>query len=195
MRRMLMAVVVAAAFGWPATASAAIPSVFGGSLACTAQASGQRFCSGIVPSWDGTPIDVNVAFPPAAGTDASWPLIGLYHGWGGTKLPLTGNGSDPVQRVLARGYAAFTMTDRGWGASCGPVNKTLAACAHGYIHLMHDAYEVRDAQYLMGRLADDGLIDPQRIGAAGGSYGGGMAIALGALRNRVMLPDGTLAPW
>ena len=60
---------------------------------------------------------------------------------------------------------------------------------------MHDAYEVRDAQYLMGRLADDGVIDPQRIGAAGGSYGGGMAIALGALRNRTMLPDGSLVPW
>jgi hypothetical protein len=192
MRRMLMAVVVAAAFGWPAPASAAIPSVFGGSVACTAQANGQRFCSGIVPSWDGTPIDVNVAFPPAAGADASWPLIGLYHGWGGTKLSLTGS---DVQRVLTRGYAAFTITDRGWGASCGKAVSSQPACAHGYIHLMHDAYEVRDAQYLMGRLADDGAIDPQRIGAAGGSYGGGMSIALGALRNRTMLPDGTLVPW
>jgi hypothetical protein len=192
MRRMLMAVVVAAAFGWPATASAAIPSVFGGSVACAAQANGQRFCSGIVPSWDGTPIDVNVAFPPAAGADASWPLIGLYHGWGGTKLSLTGS---DVQRVLTRGYAAFTITDRGWGASCGKAVSSQPACAHGYIHLMHDAYEVRDAQYLMGRLADDGAIDPQRIGAAGGSYGGGMSIALGALRNRTMLPDGTLVPW
>jgi hypothetical protein len=193
---MLMAVVVAAAFGWPATASAAIPSVFGGTMTCAVQAggttAGERFCSGSVPSWDGTPIDVNVAFPPASGADASWPLIGLYHGWGGSKLSLTGS---DVQRVVTRGYAAFTMTDRGWGASCGPVNKALAACAHGYIHLMHDAYEVRDAQYLMGRLADDGVIDPQRIGAAGGSYGGGMSIALGALRNRIMLPDGTLAPW
>jgi hypothetical protein len=192
MRRMLMAAVVAAALGWPATAGAAIPSVFGGSVACTAQASGQRFCSGIVPSWDGTGIDVNVAFPPAAGADASWPLIGLYHGWGGTKLPLTGA---DAQRALSRGYAVFTITDRGWGASCGAATKTRADCAHGYIHLMHDAYEVRDAQFLMGRLADDGAIDPQRIGAAGGSYGGGMAIALGALRNRTMLPDGSLVPW
>ena len=52
---------------------------------------------------------------------------------------------------------------------------------------MHNAYEVRDAQYLLGQLADDGVIDPQRIGAIGGSYGGGMSIALGALRNRVQL--------
>jgi predicted acyl esterase len=186
---MLLAAVVAAALGWPASAGAAIPSVFGGSVACTAQASGQRFCSGIVPSWDGTPIDVNVAFP--SGSDGPFPLIGLYHGWGGTKLAL--DGAD-AQRALSRGYALFTMTDRGWGNSCA-TTKTAPACAHGYIHLMHDAYEVRDAQYLMGRLADDGVIDPQRIGAAGGSYGGGMAIALGALRNRTMLPDGSLVPW
>ena len=50
---------------------------------------------------------------------------------------------------------------------------------------MHNAYEVRDVQYLLGQLADDGVIDPQRIGATGGSYGGGMAIALGALQDRV----------
>src|SRR3954462_8620226 len=111
MRRMLMAAVVAAALAWPATAGATIGGVFGGSVACTAQASGQRFCSGIVPSWVGTGIDVNVAFPPAAGADASWPLIGLYHGWGGTKLPLTGA---DAQRALSRGYAVFSITDRGW---------------------------------------------------------------------------------
>ena len=39
------------------------------------------------------------------------------------------------------------------------------------------------------------LIDPQKIGATGGSYGGGMSIALGALRNRTQLPDGSLVPW
>lgn len=192
MRRMLMAAVVAAALGWPAAAHAAIPSVFGGSVACTVQASGQRFCSGVVPSWDGSPIDVNVGFP--AGSDGPWPLIGLYHGWGGSKLSL---GGADAQRVLTRGYAVFSITDRGWGASCGAATKATPACQGkpSYIHLMHDAYEVRDAQYLMGRLADDGVIDPQRIGAAGGSYGGGMSIALGALRNRTMLPDGSLVPW
>ena len=45
------------------------------------------------------------------------------------------------------------------------------------------------------QLADDGVIDPQRIGATGGSYGGGMSIALGALKTRTQLPDGSLVPW
>ncbi len=36
---------------------------------------------------------------------------------------------------------------------------------------------MRDAQTLLGKLADEGVIDPQAIGATGGSYGGGMSIA------------------
>ena len=120
-------------------------------------------------------------------------MIGIYHGWGGTKLGLTGT---DAQRALARGYAVFTMTDRGWGGSCGAAMRTDPRCVgKGYIRLMHNAYEVRDAQYALGQLADDGVIDPQRIGATGGSYGGGMSIALGALSNRTQLPDGSLVPW
>ena len=37
---------------------------------------------------------------------------------------------------------------------------------------MDTRYEVRDTQYFAGLLADEGLID-RRIGATGGSYGGG----------------------
>ena len=85
------------------------------------------------------------------------------------------------------------MTDRGWGRSCASPRPPVCTDT-GYIHLMHNANEVRDAQYALGQLADDGVIDPQRIGATGGSYGGGMAIALGALRNRTLV-NGTLVPW
>ena len=108
-----------------AAASAAIPSVFNGALTCTVQASQQRVCSGTVPSFDGVPIDVNVAFPPASGTDTLWPVIGVYHGWGGSKISPTGSDG---QRVLSRGYAFFSITDRGWGNSCGAATKNTAAC-------------------------------------------------------------------
>jgi hypothetical protein len=191
---------VAAALLVPSTADAAIPQVFtktASPLSCAVQASGQRFCgtaTAQVPSWDGTPIDVSVAFPPApaSGPDGPYPLVGIYHGWGGTKLALSGG---DAQRALARGYAVFTMTDRGWGQSCGRALATDPRCAgKGYIHLMHNGFEVRDAQYLMGQLADDGVIDPNKIAATGGSYGGGMSIALGALRNRMQV-GGSLVPW
>ncbi|RKQ92316.1 putative acyl esterase [Solirubrobacter pauli] len=202
MRRMLTAAACAApALVIPSAADAAIPRVFTKTAApidCTVQANGQRFCgtaTAQVPSWDGTPIDVAVGFPaaPAGGPDGPYPVIGIFHGWGGTKVALSGG---DAQRALTRGYAVFTMTDRGWGGSCGRAMISDPRCAgKGYIRLMHSAYEVRDAQHLLGQLADDGLIEPQRIGATGGSYGGGMAIALGALRNRTRLPDGSSIPW
>ncbi|MGA7434305.1 MAG: hypothetical protein WBW44_01660, partial [Solirubrobacterales bacterium] len=35
----------------------------------------------------------------------------------------------------------------------------------------------------------------KKIGTVGASYGGGKSMALGALKNRIMLPDGSYAPW
>jgi dipeptidyl aminopeptidase/acylaminoacyl peptidase len=52
---------------------------------------------------------------------------------------------------------------------------------------MSRRYEVRDAQYLLGLLADEGVINPQEIGATGESYGGGMSVQLGSLKDRVEL--------
>src|SRR4051812_24501835 len=70
-------------------ADAKVESVLGG-LSCTTQASSGdvRQCSGIVHSFDGAPVDVNVTLPPepAAGKDGNYPLIGMFHGWGGSKL-------------------------------------------------------------------------------------------------------------
>jgi hypothetical protein len=193
---------VAVALILPATASATISSVFG-TISCQVQPSGatagQRWCtdtssqSSLVPSWDGTPIDVSVAFPPAAGTDRNWPVVGIFVGWGASKIE-----PPDMQRWLGQGFAVFSITPRGFGNSCGgSSSNTLktGACVRGYLHLMADAYEVRDVQYLLGRLADQGVIDPQRIGAIGLSYGGGMSIQLGALKDRTMLPDHSLIPW
>ena len=89
------------------------------------------------------------------------------------------------------------MSDRGWGNSCGAqdAKRLTAECREGYNHLLDTRYEVRDAQLMAGRLVDDGIADPGAIGALGGSYGGGMSMALAALKNRTMMPDGKLVPW
>ena len=90
------------------------------------------------------------------------------------------------------------MTDRGFHESCGsPASITAggSACDNGYIHLMDDRYEVRDAQFFAGELADEGLVNGQKVGATGGSYGGGLSLALATLKDRVMMPDGSLVPW
>ena len=103
-----------------------------------------------------------------------------------------------MQQWLDEGYAVFSMTDRGFRESCGSQaskDADPAGCADGYVRLDDTRYEVRDAQYFMGLLVDEQLIDPTKIGAIGPSYGGGISLALGTLRNRVMMPDGSLVPW
>lgn len=196
-------------------AQAAVTDAFDGSISCTTQPAipaplpgnenaGQRWCgTGIssalarstVPSWDGTPIDVNFALPPEpeSGPDGPWPVMMVFHGWAGSKSTF-----QSMQRWLSRGYAVFSMTDRGFHESCGSLASRLASggsCGNGHIHLLDTRYEVRDAQYLAGLLVDDGLISPSRIASSGGSYGGGLSMALAALKNRVMLPNGGYAPW
>ena len=203
-------VAVLSALALPPAAHAAIPNIpdgAGGNLSCTMQTganAGERHCSGIFTTFDGAPIDINVGFPPApaSGPDGDFPIVGVFHGWGGSKLGHNTGG------WIDAGYAFFSMSDRGWGMSCGGADpkRTQPVCANGYNHLMDTRFEVRDAQEVFEALADraahgatagEGLIDPQRIGATGGSYGGGLSMALGALKDRKMVQegDGTLVPW
>jgi predicted acyl esterase len=191
----------------PPTAAAVITQVFNDTatpVPCMAQSDGVRVCDeaafvpprtrSTVKSFDGVPIDVRVAFPAQSvpAPDGPYPLIMVFTRYGGEKLPLS-----RISGWLARGYATLTMTDRGFGESCGTAaaRNADAGCARGFVRMMDTRYEVRDAQELAGQLVDEGLVDPQRIGAIGNSYGGAAAIALAALKDRKMLPDGTLTPW
>ena len=192
--------VAAAALACAAPASADFSTVYGGDLSCAAQpASGEvRLCDGPTTTWDGqTKVDVNVILPPepTSGPDGPYPLIGDFHGWGGSKIGLEGQ----TQGWAEGGYAVFSMSDRGWGNSCGSLDPDKlplsAKCTNGYNHLMDERIEVRDAQYLISLLADEGVAQPRKIGATGYSYGGGISVALAALRDRTMMPDGSLVPW
>ena len=124
------------------------------------------------------------------GPDGPYPLIMLFHGYAGSKLSLAS-----MQPFLNAGYATFSMTTRGFGQSCGTATSRTelgAACDNGYVRLMDTRYEVRDAQELAGLLADEGrtslhadrrdrrLLRRRHVDGAG------------ALKNRKMLPDGSL---
>jgi len=102
------------------------------------------------------------------------PAVLLAHGFGGSKTDL-----DSEARSLARhGYVVLAYTARGFGRS------------GGLIHLDAPTYEVADASRLISYLATlpqvrkDALGDP-RIGVAGSSYGGGLALLVGADDKRV----------
>ncbi len=191
---------VALAVALPASAGAAITDVFDADVSCSVQGDGVRFCGSSTPrstveAFDGVPIDVNAAFPPepASGPDGPYPLVMLFHGYGGGKIGLGG-----MQEWLDRGYATFSMTDRGFRESCGSAASKSAdpsGCADGFVRLIDNRYEVRDAQEFAGTLVDEGLVDPDAIGATGGSYGGGVSLALAALNDRMAMPNGSLVEW
>ena len=106
--------------------------------------------------------------------------------------------SSTAQRWLTKATPSSRSPTAAGARSCGgrlDANSKAPPCELGYIHLMSRAYEVRDVQTLLGKLADEGVINPQAIGATGGSYGGGMSLQLGSLKDRVELPNHELIPW
>jgi ABC-2 type transport system ATP-binding protein len=129
-----------------------------------------RFVAGTPEA--GRPVALDVTLYLPATTPA--PAILLAHGLGGTKTDL-----DSEARSLAKhGYVVLAYTARGFGRS------------GGLIHLDSPSYEVADASKLISYLATlrqvlkDGPGDP-RVGVAGSSYGGGLALLLSAYDKRV----------
>jgi predicted acyl esterase len=163
-------------------------------------ADGLEQCSGLVRTWDGIPLDTTVTRPE--GATGKLPLVVEIHGFGNSKYeylnPDDTAYTDNAFAWARDGYAVLTYTARGLWGSCGTPEARAAnpaECADGYIHLADIRYEVRDTQELVGRLVDEGVAHRRRIGVTGDSYGGGQSLMLAALRDRVMLPDGTLTPW
>ena len=182
----------------PAAAQAA-PAPFGHE--CTPQ-EGYRSCptrslDERVPSFDGTPIDVDVTLP--ADGEGPFPTLLLLHGLGGTKTsflnPSPDNPGYDAPSFARAGYAVVTPTARGFGDSCGREASRTAGCEQGFTRLADIRYEVRDLQTLVGILVDQGIARPDAIGATGISYGGGMSTMLAFLKDRVRMPDGSFAPW
>lgn len=183
--------------------------------ACTAE-NGVRFCptaeaAARVPSFDGTPLDVDVTLPEKG--NGPFPTIVMLHGFGGSKTDFettspagpapdeAGAGSEVYDYnnvfYARRGYAVVNYTARGFGESCGggPAGDHSGPCAKGYIRLADTRYEAHDTQYLLGLLADEGIVAPRRIGVTGISYGGGQSLELAFLANKVRQPNGVLVPW
>ena len=155
----VVAVVVAAV--------AIIASVSGSTPAIAARA---QFVTGTPES--GAPVRLDTTTYLPAKTPA--PAILLAHGFGGTKRDL----ASQARSLAQRGYVVLTYTARGFGRS------------GGLIHLDAPAYEVADASLLTSYLATlpqvtkDDPGDP-RVAVAGSSYGGALALLLGADDHRV----------
>jgi X-Pro dipeptidyl-peptidase (S15 family) len=203
-------VVAAVALLAPAGAAAAPPAPFGhacepgnGVLFCPTRTLADR-----VPSFDGTPLDVDVTLPADAEAGRPLPTIAMLHGWGQDKSAFESEGPEGSSSTpyhynntyySQRGYAVVNATARGFGRSCGKDEASAATpdclANRSYIHLADQRWEARDAQHLFGLLVDQGVSDPAALGVTGISYGGGQSIELAYLRDRIRRRDGSLAPW
>jgi X-Pro dipeptidyl-peptidase (S15 family) len=189
---------VVATLAFPASAPAAPKPPLG--LTDCAPTQGVYACSGLVKTRDGVPLDATVVLPSKNARDL--PLVDEIHGFGNSKYeyldPASTAYTDNAFAWARDGYAVLDYTARGLWGSCGTPDSRAAnptACAAGYIHLADVRYEVRDSQYLIGRLVDSGFAAAGRIGVTGDSYGGGQSLMLAALRDRTMRPSGELVPW
>ena len=135
-------------------------------------------------------LDVDVSLPP--GGAGSYPLVAMMHGCcAGSKSNWEARGDhapagvDPgtidATRELwhydsawwaSRGYVVVTYSSRGF------VNASNRGST-GQTQLDSNRFEINDFQHLVGQLVDRGdlgggvTVDPNRIVATGGSYGGG----------------------
>lgn len=124
-------------------------------------------------------LDTTVFLPADVSRPA--PAVLLGHGFGGSKESVR----PQAEELARRGYVVLTWSARGFGAS------------GGQIALDQPDYEVADARALVDWLAArpevrmDGPGDP-RVGAAGVSYGGALALLLAGHDARV---DAVAPQW
>ncbi|MEA2448023.1 MAG: type transport system ATP-binding protein, partial [Actinomycetota bacterium] len=148
-------------------------------------------------------LDVNITLPPSRGAQAlvgatvpvvkppkgGYPVIVFMHGCcGGNKMSWEADKVDGTNEqwhhsnawFAARGYVVVTYTARGF-------RNADEQGSTGTTQLDSRRYEINDYQYLVGLLADHDAqlratgakplfnINPKKIGAVGGSYGGGFS--------------------
>src|SRR3954468_1402640 len=137
-------------------------------------ADGVRTEDARVPSGSGADaveLDTTTYLPPGGGRA---PAVVLAHGFGGSKDSV----ADDARDLAGRGYVVLTYSARGFGRSTGQIG------------LNDPRYEVADLSTLLDLLAErddvqlDGDGDP-RVGVAGGSYGGALALLGAAYDDRI----------
>jgi dienelactone hydrolase len=170
----------------PASATT-LPDSFSG--ACPTYGD-QQICSGSVPSFDGTKLDVDLTLPTTGGQ--RHPLIVMLHGFGDDKHEWEsttdeGDGADKYHwnnRWFAEhGYYVLTYTARGFSDDGADEDTTQPPTPRepsgsidlprGTIHLKSRDWEIRETQWLAALVAAAySDVDAHRIAVTGGSYGG-----------------------
>ena len=158
-----------------AVAGLAVPGALSSAQA-TAPPKGPKVTNGCVASVPepGAEVRTDICYtlfkPADAGKHRKVPMIMHSHGWGGSRT----KDAAAFAKWLDAGFGVLSFDQRGFGESGGSA------------HIMNPAYEGKDVTRLVRMVSRldwvkrDGKGDP-RLGAIGGSYGGGYQFA-GAFR-------------
>ena len=195
-RWLVGATAVAVALAWTPVASAETKSIRDFLKECPAYGDDgeldpdarQRVCTGEVPSFDGTPLDVDLTLPFNENRARRHPLIVMMNGFSSDKhewQSVTDEGDDADKWhwnshwFAKHGYYVLTYTPRGFesdppeGYSPQTPHTTSESEPNGKIELKSREFEVRDTQWLAALATDAFEVDPEQIAVTGGSYGGG----------------------
>lgn len=162
-----------------------IPARAGAEALCPDAPQANSLEDHVVTSFDGTGIAITAFRPADVCTANPAPVVLTLHGWGGSRSDALGDEAD----LLNRGYGVVAIDSRGNGESGG---KSL-------VH--HPSQEVKDFQAVLDWIYDEldwVMVDDHgskdvRVGARGGSYGGGFQLMIAAFDDRLdaIMPDHT----
>jgi len=119
------------------------------------------------PSYDDLQIPGILYVPPQASEDNKLPALVWVHGGPGGQSRAGYNGL--IQYLVNQGHVVYAINNRG---SSG-YGKTFYAMDNK----RHGEADLGDVVASKQMLIDTGLVDPERIGIIGGSYGGYMVVA------------------
>ncbi|HEX8073686.1 MAG TPA: hypothetical protein VF545_01770 [Thermoleophilaceae bacterium] len=200
--RAVLVVLLAAACAEPAAASGGASRYlnFDGRGHCPTYA-GSEICSGQIPSFDGSTMDVDVTRARGPRPRRGYPLVVMVHGAAGVdgskrEFESVNDEASGAERYrwnsnwFARhGFYVLTFTQRGYRtdppvAAYQPDTPTGTSMEvpNGTIHLTSREFSLRDTQWLAAQVAKAFDVDRRRIVITGRASGGGEAWLLAAKR-------------
>jgi hypothetical protein len=142
---------------------------------------------------DGTRLSGDLFYPKGSKAGDKLPAIILCHGWAGLRSQLNRDYAPVFARA---GYAVLTFDYRGWGGSdsrlviIGEMPKPdekgeVTVRAQAIRELVDPKDQTEDIINCVHFMSGESMVDPERIGLWGTSFGGGHVVYVAAHDNRV----------
>jgi dienelactone hydrolase len=133
---------------------------------------------------DGTRLAGDLTYPSDFSADKEYPCIVMCHGWGGMKQHLN---AQIGPQFAEAGYVVFTFDYRGWGESNsrlvvdGDLPKpdadgNVSVKARVFRQIVDPRDQQEDIDAAISFVEGEPMVDAQRIGIWGSSFGGGHVI-------------------